>query len=185
MQFHSSMMMTNQKCFPYSPLFRHLHCCPVFSQCYEHLTSPCWPSTQDVTVTWWANTSTGVAMVRWFTGWPLSVFAGRWLQGIFSRLPIGWGGGGFHGNRCSTFDWLVRSRPFLWAGLGGRGLFGGGRGCELLLYLVSLKEAELNTQFQYGLLFLMDGLIQMSVFILQRNTSKTKIRLMHRIQWVV
>lgn len=61
------VIMTNQKCFPHSTIFRpadlsftdwvrsHLAfvlCRPVFSQCNEHLTSPCWPLTQEVTVMW-------------------------------------------------------------------------------------------------------------------------------------
>ncbi len=131
--------MTNQKCFPYSPLFRHLHCCPVFSQCYEHLTSPCWPSTQDVTVTWWANTSTGVVMVRWFTGWPLSCLcwamasrnlfqASHWLGWRWRRVPrqtaaarlIGSSaldrssGLGWEGGACSEVGGDVSSCCILW-----------------------------------------------------------------------
>ena len=57
------------------------------------------------------------------------------------------------------------SRAVIRAGLSGRGLLNRREG------LVTLEEAELNTQLQDGLLLLMDGLVQMGVLILHTHTD--------------
>lgn len=54
----------------------------------------------------------------------------------------------------------------LWARLCGRGLVAGQLDSHFLLQFVTLQEAELHAQLQDGLLLLVDGLVEVRVFVL-------------------
>lgn len=63
------------------------------------------------------------------------------------------------------------------ARLRGRGLLGRRLDGQFLLQFVALQEAKLDAQLQDGFLLLMDGLVQVGVFVLHSNkTNRRRLR---------
>lgn len=97
------------------------------------------------------------------------VFA-RWgLRGILRRLAIGRGSGFCAGGHRSSGAFGLLLTAGLWARLCGRGLLGWWLDSHFLLQFVALQEAKLDTELQDGFLLLVDGLVQVGVFVLRGN----------------
>lgn len=97
------------------------------------------------------------------------VFA-RWgLRGILRCLAIGRGSGFCAGGHHSSGAFGLLLAAGLWARLCGWGLLGWWLDSHFLLQFVALQEAKLDTELQDGFLLLVDGLVQVGVFVLRGN----------------
>lgn len=101
------------------------------------------------------------------------VFARRGLRRILGCLAVG------RDSRVSTSGCgddralvLLLAAGF-WARLRGQGLLGWRLDGQFLLQFVALQEAKLDAEFQDCFLLLMDGLVQVCVFVLRcdKNTA--------------
>lgn len=101
------------------------------------------------------------------------VFAGWGFRRILRCLAIGRSSGIYaRGYRGSGALGLLLDAG-LWARLRGRGLLGWRLDSHFLLHFVALQEAKLDAELQDGFLLLVDGLVQVGVFVLRALKTQT------------